>query len=52
VRLRLSADGAERLARLSALHLEELRRFAPHLEALWDGLDAGQPNAQTPRRTP
>jgi hypothetical protein len=25
--------------RLSALHLEELRRFAPQLEALWDGLD-------------
>ena len=39
VRLRLTADGVDRLARLSALHLEELRRFAPHLEALWDGLD-------------
>jgi hypothetical protein len=35
----LTADGADRLARLSALHLEELRRFAPQLEALWDGLD-------------
>jgi DNA-binding MarR family transcriptional regulator len=34
-----TADGADRLARLSALHLEELRRFAPQLEALWDGLD-------------
>jgi DNA-binding MarR family transcriptional regulator len=39
VRLRLTRDGADRLARLSALHLEELRRFAPQLEALWDGLD-------------
>ena len=40
VRLCLTADGADRLARLSALHLEELRRFAPQLEALWDGLDS------------
>ena len=39
VRLSLTADGADRFARLSALHLEELRRFAPQLEALWDGLD-------------
>lgn len=39
VRLCPTADGADRLARLSALHLEELRRFAPQLEALWDGLD-------------
>ena len=35
----LTADGADRLARLSAWRLEELRRFAPQLEALWDGLD-------------
>jgi DNA-binding MarR family transcriptional regulator len=39
VRLCLTADGADRLARLSALDLEELRRSAPQLEALWDGLD-------------
>jgi DNA-binding MarR family transcriptional regulator len=39
VRRRLTADGADRLARLSALHLEELRRFAPQLEALWEGLN-------------
>jgi len=39
VRRCLTADGADRLAWLSALHLEELRRFAPQLEALWDGLD-------------
>jgi DNA-binding MarR family transcriptional regulator len=38
-RLCLTADGADRLARLSALHLEELRRFVPQLEARWDGLD-------------
>ena len=35
----LTADGADRLARLSALDLEELRRSGPQLEALWDGLD-------------
>ena len=39
VRLCLTADGAGRLARLSALHLEELRRFAPQLQARLDGLD-------------
>ena len=39
VRLHLTPDGAERLARLSAAHLEELKRFAPQLEVLWDGLD-------------
>jgi DNA-binding MarR family transcriptional regulator len=39
VRRCLTAGGADRLAWLSALHLEELRRFAPQLEALWDGLD-------------
>jgi DNA-binding MarR family transcriptional regulator len=38
VRLGLTADGADRLARLAALHVEELRRLAPQLEALWDGL--------------
>jgi DNA-binding MarR family transcriptional regulator len=42
VRLCLTADGADRLARLSALHPEELRRFAPQLEALWDGLNMSQ----------
>ena len=40
VRLCCTADGADRLARLSALHSRELRRFAPQLEALWDGLDS------------
>ena len=39
VRLCLTTDGADRLARLSALDLGVLRRFTPQLEALWDGLD-------------
>lgn len=39
VRLCPTTDRADRLARLSALHLEELRRFAPQLQALWNGLD-------------
>jgi DNA-binding MarR family transcriptional regulator len=42
VRLHLTADGADRLTRLAELHLEELGRLAPQLEALWEGLgDAG-----------
>jgi DNA-binding MarR family transcriptional regulator len=39
VRLRPTADGADRLARLTAVHQGQLRRLAPQLEALWDGLD-------------
>jgi DNA-binding MarR family transcriptional regulator len=39
VRQSRTANGADRLAWLSALHLEELRRFAPQLEARWDRLD-------------
>ena len=39
VRQSRTANGADRLAWLSALHLEELRRLAPQLEARWDGLD-------------
>ena len=39
VRLCRTGNGADRLARLLALHLEALRRFAPQLEALGDGLD-------------
>jgi DNA-binding MarR family transcriptional regulator len=38
VRLHLTAEGTDRLARLTELHLEELRRLAPQLEGLWDGL--------------
>lgn len=37
VRLELTADGERRLAQLSELHLEELRRLSP----LLTGLDAG-----------
>jgi DNA-binding MarR family transcriptional regulator len=40
VRLKLTEDGDSRLARLSELHLEELRRLGPELEVLWEGLGA------------
>jgi len=39
VRLSLTALGARKLEQLSAQHLEELRRLAPRLRPLWDGLD-------------
>jgi len=39
VRLRLTKLGERRLAQLSALHLEELRRLAPTLRSVGDGLD-------------
>jgi DNA-binding MarR family transcriptional regulator len=39
VRVVLTNDGDERLARLSAMHVEELRRLEPNLQALWKGLD-------------
>lgn len=38
VRLRLTAKGARRLERLSALHLEELERLGPRFAALSKGL--------------
>lgn len=38
VRLELTPLGEARLAALSALHLEELRRLARQLPDLWDGL--------------
>jgi DNA-binding MarR family transcriptional regulator len=38
VRLRLTAKGSRRLASLSAVHLEELRRLAPELQTIWQGL--------------
>ncbi|TMK55303.1 MAG: winged helix-turn-helix transcriptional regulator [Actinobacteria bacterium] len=43
VRLALTPRGARRLRRLSARHLEELRRFAPTLRRVWEGL--GPPTA-------
>jgi DNA-binding MarR family transcriptional regulator len=39
VRLRLTKKGAARLERLSSLHLEELKRLAPQLSELTQGLD-------------
>jgi DNA-binding MarR family transcriptional regulator len=39
VRLRLTPLGSRRLRQLSELHLEELKRLAPRLRALWSGLD-------------
>ena len=39
VRLELTALGARRLAELSALHLEELRRMGGRLAPLWKGLE-------------
>jgi DNA-binding MarR family transcriptional regulator len=52
VRLRLTPEGAERLARLSELHMEELERFASQLEPLWDGLDKGRHVPRRPPRAP
>lgn len=43
IRLQLTEDGTERLEALSALHLEELKRLAPHLTSAWDGLSPLQP---------
>ena len=42
VRLSLTAAGAAALARLSALHIEELGRLADHLQPLLSGLELGQ----------
>jgi len=41
VRLRLTATGARRLRQLSGAHLEELRRLAPRMRALWADLSSG-----------
>jgi DNA-binding MarR family transcriptional regulator len=38
VRVRLTAPGAEALAKLSATHLQELERLVPRLARLWEGL--------------
>lgn len=39
VRVMLTPDGERRLQRLSALHLNELKRLAPTLKHLVEGLD-------------
>ena len=41
VRLQLTARGAEKLRRLTAVTLEELARLSPRLRPVWAGLDAG-----------
>ena len=40
IRLELTATGRKKLDALSALALEELRRLAPQLAPIWEGLDA------------
>ena len=54
IRLGLTTAGAERLEALSALHLEELKRLAPHLPGTWEDLDPHQPPHGLPAgiRTP
>ncbi|MHB1906353.1 MAG: MarR family winged helix-turn-helix transcriptional regulator [Acidimicrobiales bacterium] len=42
VRLALTADGARRLERLSAQHLEEIERLAPLLRGLAEGLEVSE----------
>ena len=39
VRLRLSPQGAQTLERLSELHLEEIKRLAPRIRAISQGLE-------------
>ena len=43
IRLGLTTEGAVRLETLSALHLEELNRLAPHLSGAWKDLDPFRP---------
>ncbi len=44
VRLKLTPLGSRRLERLTALHLEELGRLVPRMQAIWKGLeDTGGP---------
>lgn len=43
VRMTLSPDGARRLEKLSALHVEELKRLGSHFSAVSEGLPPEQP---------
>lgn len=52
VRLRLTKDGSERLSALSALHLQELKRLAPQLPSIWEGLEPAEPTCGLPGQTP
>lgn len=38
IRVKLTPAGADRLNRLTSLHLEELNALAPSLESLWSGI--------------
>ena len=40
VRVTLTSDGRDRLERLSAAHLEELRRLSPGFRRLWVDLES------------
>jgi DNA-binding MarR family transcriptional regulator len=51
VRVRLTAEGAERLERLSEHHLEEIGHLAPTMRALWSRLERaadGTPHPASP----
>jgi DNA-binding MarR family transcriptional regulator len=50
VRLALTPEGAERLGRLAAQHLDELAQLAPTMEALWSVLEqtSDNPNGTQP----
>lgn len=56
VRVRLTARGAAALAKLSALHLEELSRLAGRMTGIWRGLEVPPrhrrpvPERRAPRR--
>ena len=39
VRIRLTSKGSRTLERLSRSHIEEMRRLAPRLRSLWEGLE-------------
>ncbi len=51
VRLGLTRRGAQRLTRLSSLHLEELQRLGLELPSLSEGLDPAQPHHGLPGAT-
>jgi DNA-binding MarR family transcriptional regulator len=48
VRLRLTKLGERRVEQLTALHLEELQRLAPHLRPVWEGLDGHRERDRKP----
>ena len=50
VRLKLTPLGARRLERLAALHLEELGRLVPRMQAIWKGLEDPGGSSKVRRR--